>query len=47
MSMIQWLGHYSVVLMTVMFLVIVVATYWPGRKSKIEQQGRIPFEDDV
>jgi cbb3-type cytochrome oxidase subunit 3 len=47
MSTIQWLGHYSVVPMTVMFLVIVVATYWPGRKAKIEQQGQIPFKDDV
>ena len=33
--------------MTVVFVGIVVATYWPGRKRQIEQQGRIPFEDDV
>jgi hypothetical protein len=24
-----------------------VSTYWPTRKSKIEQQGRIPLEDEV
>ena len=47
MSIIQWLEHYSVVLMVVVFLGIVVSTYWPGRKAKIEQQGRIPLEDDV
>jgi cbb3-type cytochrome oxidase subunit 3 len=47
MSAIAWLGHYSVVPMTVMFVVIVVATYWPSRKRKIEQQGQIPFKDDV
>ncbi len=47
MSTAQWLEHYSVVLMTVVFIVIVAATYWPGRKGKIEQQGRIPFEEDV
>ncbi len=47
MSWIQWLEHYSVVVMTLMFVVIVAATYWPGRKAEIEKQGRIPFEDDV
>ena len=47
MSLPQWLEHYSVVLMLVVFLAIVVATYWPGRKAAIEQQGRIPFEDEV
>ena len=33
--------------MAVVFVAIVAATYWPGRKTKIEQQGRIPLEDDV
>ena len=47
MSIPQWLEHYSVVMMFVVFLGIVVATYWPGRKAKIEQQGHIPLEDDV
>jgi cbb3-type cytochrome oxidase subunit 3 len=47
MTVSQWLEHYLVVIMFVVFVGIVVSTYWPGRKSKIEQQGRIPFEDDV
>jgi cbb3-type cytochrome oxidase subunit 3 len=47
MSIAGWLEHYSVVLMTVVFVGIAAATYWPGRKAKIEQQGRIPLEDDV
>jgi cbb3-type cytochrome oxidase subunit 3 len=47
LTLIQWIEHYSVVLMTVVFLSIVAATYWPGRKDKIEQQGRIPLGDDV
>jgi len=47
MSWIQWLEHYSVVVMTLVFVLIVAATYWPGRKAEIEKQGRIPFEDDV
>jgi cbb3-type cytochrome oxidase subunit 3 len=47
MTVSQWLEHYLVVIMTVVFVGIVVSTYWPGRKTKIERQGRIPFEDDV
>ncbi len=47
MSVLQWLEHYSVVAMTLVFVLIVAATYWPGRKGEIEKQGRIPFEGDV
>ena len=47
MSVIHWLQHYSVAFMAALFVIIVVTTYWPGRKSKIEQQGRIPLKDDV
>lgn len=47
MSTSQWLEHYLVVVLAIVFIGIVVVTYWPGRKAKIEQQGRIPFKDDV
>jgi cbb3-type cytochrome oxidase subunit 3 len=47
MNWVQWLEHYSVLVMTLVFVLIVAATYWPGRKAEIEKQGRIPFEDDV
>jgi cbb3-type cytochrome oxidase subunit 3 len=47
MTLSQWLEHYLVVVMTLVFAGIVAATYWPGRKAKIEQQGRILFKDDV
>jgi cbb3-type cytochrome oxidase subunit 3 len=47
MSIWHWLEHYSVVVLTVLFVLIVAATYWPGRKAEIEKQGLIPFEDDV
>ncbi|HBK04988.1 MAG TPA: CcoQ/FixQ family Cbb3-type cytochrome c oxidase assembly chaperone [Acetobacteraceae bacterium] len=47
MSTSQWLEHYLVVVLAIVFVGIVAVTYWPGRKAKIEQQGRIPFEDDV
>ncbi|HEX3574981.1 MAG TPA: cbb3-type cytochrome c oxidase subunit 3 [Rhodopila sp.] len=47
MSIALWLEHYLVVVMAVLFVGIVATTFWPGRKAAIEQQGRIPFEDDV
>ena len=47
MTILQWVERYSLVIMTVVFVAIVAATYWPGRKAQIEQQGRIPFGDDV
>jgi cbb3-type cytochrome oxidase subunit 3 len=47
MSTAQLLEHYLVVVLAVLFVGIVAVTYWPGRKAKIEKQGRIPFEDVV
>jgi cbb3-type cytochrome oxidase subunit 3 len=47
MSVLGWLEHYIVVIMTVVVSAIIAATYWPGRKAQFEQQGRIPVEDDV
>jgi cbb3-type cytochrome oxidase subunit 3 len=47
MSTVQLLEHYLVVVLAVLFVGIVAVTYWPGRKAKIEKQGRIPFEDVV
>lgn len=46
MKVIAWIEHYSVVVMTLVFVLIFVAAYWPGRKQTIERHGRIPFEDD-
>lgn len=47
MSILHWLEHYVVVIMTFVVVTIIATTYWPGRKSTIEQLGRIPFEDEV
>ncbi|MGD0105717.1 MAG: CcoQ/FixQ family Cbb3-type cytochrome c oxidase assembly chaperone [Rhodopila sp.] len=47
MSILQWFEHYAVVIMFVVVVGIIAATYWPGRKAKIEQLGNIPLEDDV
>jgi cbb3-type cytochrome oxidase subunit 3 len=45
--MAHWFEHYSVVIMTLIFILIVSYNYWPSRKDELEQQGRIPLEDDV
>jgi cbb3-type cytochrome oxidase subunit 3 len=46
MPILQWIQHHSVVMMFGVFLLIVAATFWPGRKSELERDGRIPLEDD-
>ncbi len=46
MSILQWIQHHSVVLMGGVFVMIVVTTFWPGRKSRFERDSRIPLEDD-
>jgi cbb3-type cytochrome oxidase subunit 3 len=46
MPFIMWLEHNSILLVFTVFLVIVLTTYWPGRKSSIERNGRIPLDDD-
>lgn len=36
-----------VVWLMAIFLGIIAWVYWPGRKSELEQQGRIPLDDDT
>ena len=43
---IEWLRLHSVIGMCVVFGLIVVATYWPGRRAEIERNGAIPFRDE-
>jgi hypothetical protein len=38
---------YSTVIMTVLFVAICTATYWPSRKASIERQGLIVLKDDA
>jgi cbb3-type cytochrome oxidase subunit 3 len=46
MPIIAWLQHNSILLVFTMFVLIVLTTYWPGRKSSIERNGSIPLDDD-
>jgi cbb3-type cytochrome oxidase subunit 3 len=46
MHILMWLEHNSILLVFTVFVLIVLTTYWPGRKSSIERNGRIPLDDD-
>ena len=46
MSILTWLMQYSVVPVGLVFLLIVVTTYWPGRKASFKRDAMIPLDDD-
>jgi len=46
MQIIQFLRDYSIVFMFVTFVLILVLTFWPGRKPRFERDGQIPLQDD-
>jgi cbb3-type cytochrome oxidase subunit 3 len=45
MSIVQWLQHYWIAVVFVVFSVLLATTYWPGRRASIERHGRIPLDD--
>ena len=45
-NLIVWLQHAWIVSIFAVFLLVLITTYWPGRKSRIERHGRIPLEDE-
>jgi hypothetical protein len=46
MSLIMLVQHNWIIPVFAVFVLILLTTYWPGRKSQIERHGRIPLEDD-
>jgi len=46
MGLIVWMMRYSIVGVGLVFIMILLTTYWPGRKARIERNGHIPLEDD-
>ena len=46
MWIIQFVRDYSIVLMLVTFVVLMVLTFWPGRRPRFERDGQIPLQDD-
>jgi len=41
-----WLQRNSIIPVVVVFSMLLVWTYWPGRKTRIESHGQIPLNDD-
>lgn len=46
MDLIVWMMRYSVIGVGLAFTMILLTTYWPGRKARVERNGWIPLEDD-
>jgi len=46
MTILQWMLTWSVVIVGGVYLLLVVTTYWPGRKERLQQNAMIPFLDD-
>ncbi len=46
MAIIQWLQHHSIVMMVLVFIMILVTTFWPGRKAAFDKAAHIPLDDD-
>jgi cbb3-type cytochrome oxidase subunit 3 len=46
MRVVQFLRDYSVVFMFATFVMILLLTFWPGRKARFERDGQIPLQDD-
>jgi len=46
MDIVLWLMARSVVLVLAVFVLLVVTTYWPGRRSRFERDAMIPLRDD-
>lgn len=41
-----WVQQHFVAVVTAIFVLIWLSTYWPGRRDSLEQHGRIPLDDD-
>ena len=46
MQIVQWLQHYSTAIMMAVFVMIVVTTFWPGRRDRFDKDARIPLDDE-
>jgi len=46
LTIIVWLQQNFIVPVLLVFLLMVVATYWPSRRQAMEQSARIPLDAD-
>lgn len=45
-SVIVWMQQNFLIPVIAVFVLIVVATYWPGRRATMERCAQIPFDAD-
>jgi cbb3-type cytochrome oxidase subunit 3 len=46
LEIVQWMHRNSIVLMMAIFVVIALAAFCPGNRSRLEKGARIPLHDD-
>ena len=46
MPAILWVQHRSVVVVFVVFALLLITLYWPGRRRRFEHDANIPLRDD-
>lgn len=46
MEILLYLTRYALVAAVLVFVLIVVTTYWPGRRGRFDQDANIPLRDD-
>ncbi len=42
----HWVQLHSIIMMVIVFSLVVITTYWPGRRASQERHGLIPMRDD-
>ncbi len=47
MDLIVWLQQHFVVPVMLVFLLIVVTAYWPGRRASLQRDALIPFDGET
>jgi cbb3-type cytochrome oxidase subunit 3 len=45
-ALLGWLEQYSIIPMFLVFVLLVVGAYRPGRKRQMERNARIPLDDE-
>ena len=46
MDLVMWLMAHSIVFVGAVFLLLIAATFWPGRRAKFQRDAMIPLQDD-
>lgn len=46
MDIVMWLMAHSIVFVGAVFVLLIAATYWPGRRAAFQRDAMIPLQDD-